>query len=278
MFIYHTNTVTAFTSRRWILRNWEALEMYFSETRRHVSPLEIFLGAINTTIILRMFINKYTMFSGLPYHVLCSELIVAALFSVPYLSVCYLLCLLLGNVNSTLKNKLDSGSVRSFKQCCRLLESLDRLLNGVHDKLLVSAALLMVLLESMATISECGLTGNLITFITFALAPYTALVILADQTSDLMRKKRKRIRRRWTRGPPNFELLTLFGHRNAFGLRWLADSSNMNYVSAISMLNRVFVYASLILTTPTFLYAENRFDFFCPDECDGAEWFRELPL
>ena len=278
MFVYCVGTVTAFVSRRWVLRNWEALEMYFSETRRHVTLYEILLGIINSLIVLWLFYVRCKMFSEsyTANHVLCSELVVVAFYSLPQVSLCYLLCLLFGNVNTVLKNNFNDGSIRSYEQCCNLLESVNTLLGGVHDELLLSFALLMILLESVATVSECDSTANIIPWITFTLAPYAALVTLADQTSNLMRKKRKRIRQRWNQGPPNLELLTIYGHRNAFGIRWLVDSSDMNYVSALSVLNSVFVYASLILTTPAFLHAEGRYDIFCVDDCSGAKWFREL--
>ena len=254
--------LTGILCRLWVSRNRAVLEAFFRASGRRISALEIFLAVFYSSLFVWEL--SYTIHVARNHTLLAAagDIVYNHLFASRYLWICYILALYLSEVNFQLKNRNSEEDLRSFKQNCELLESVNLRLNGLHDYIVYASSLVLIYLGSMAVFSRCEMELNMVTCVSHQLIPSVILIALGEQASREMYSKRVRIRRMWPTSPEALELHVVSGHKNALGLRWMALSRNMNFSSALPLLSSILAHVTLVLTTPIFHGTEN-FDIFC---------------
>ena len=261
-FTFYTTVATGALGRLWVLRNQKALEEFFRVSRRRVSALEILIGIAYILMFIWEAYYNVNAARNYPVDVAIKDVVLDYLFGFRFLWICFILTLYFKDVNFQLKYRYSEGDLRSFRRSCTLLESVNLQLNGLHDYILYTAFGVLINLGSTALFSKCDVEINMATWVSHESIPFTILIALGEQASNLMYAKRVQLRRTWPKIRGVVELYAANGHQNALGLRWLASSENMNFSSALPLLSSIIVYATLILTTPMFLEAGDH-DVFC---------------
>lgn len=256
--------VTGNYYRRWILRRSDAIEGYFETSSRSVSYTEFATGFVYILLVGRTL--HYNIMANwrlnVPISVFLGDMLLLYYASFSYLRICFILQLLLADVNCYLEQAFSEVNLTSLKQCCVFLESVNLLLDGIQDHILFYSCGWLVLSVSLATLSACDLLLNLAAWISHFTVPLFILVGLGERISGFMYAKRVRLRRRWPTEKRIIELHAMGGHRNSSGLLWIAKSECLNYATSLPVMANVFAYAGLILTTPVFL-SDGTYDIFC---------------
>lgn len=256
-----TMIVSGGISRRWVTRNQDALEMYFKVTSRQVSACELLIGGVYFLLYLALVSqNMVRYFYQRLYIKLALSPIIYYLLVFRFVWIHFIFLLLFTDVIVSLRRDPTGAHLENYKQCCRLLSSMNTLLNALQDWLLFSSALSLINLASLAMFTKCNLRLNWMSWALLVIVPNVVSVAQGDRISAAMHGKRAQIRNmRAEKTDANDEAFTVLGHRNALGIRWIADSDCMNFSSALLVATNIAAYAGLILTTPLFEAGFNKF-------------------
>ena len=267
-FLYVISNLSAISigslSRRWVSRNHAVLEKYFSTLNRPVTVFELTIGAICIVSTLgSVAMETARIFHGLTVLWLVTIIFVAHVSVVRYAWAHFVLTLFLDEVHLKLRSISVEGDLENFKQCCSVLAMANSLLEALPDWMLFVTSSFLVNFGTALSFSNCVPAVNAAVLFTNAILPHVVLVHSGERICNFMYGKRARLRRLWIgETGPHVDVYTALGHGNARGLRWMGESSCINFASALYVLSNVAAYYSLLRTTPI-LMEQNYHDSFC---------------
>lgn len=246
-------SITAGTiARTWVSRNQNVLENFLKQTRREVPVHELIIGVAYVLMYSDVLYQDYLLvYDPDNFRKLVDSTIINHVTAFRFLWIYFIVAILLADVNFYLTTVPARDVLEDYKQCCRVLQSTNSLMNPIPDWLLIDSAFCAVVLASLASFTKNDPWHTLITWAVVLSAPNVFLIIQGGRISAAMYKKRIRVRKLWIREiDVNGEVYAALGHGNALGMRWIADSDYLKFSSALSVLTNIVTYASLILSKP----------------------------